>query len=336
MLRALDIASLGLAAAGILTLAVLTARRTLLAHVEHRRAEAESRLRPLAIAIVEGESPQVEVGKRDARVMAAILSRFARSLRGEARERIAVFFEQRGYVSHELGRLRDRRAWRRASAAFALGDMGSPRAAGALIEALRDSDRDVRTAAARSLGRLEIAEAAPSLVEALASGSVPRAVAGQALISIGPRAAADVRPLLHDGEEAVRRAAAEVLGLIGAAAEAPALAIAARDPAAGVRAAALRALGVLGGRRESDAVMAGLQDEVSFVRTSAAHAAAGLGDRAMSQLLVRQAQDDVYDPALAAARALIALDPRALRAAADSAEASPYIKQAATRAELMA
>jgi HEAT repeat protein len=103
-----------------------------------------------------------------------------------------------------------------------------------------------------------------------------------------------------------------------------------------VRAAALRALGLIGGRRESDAVAAGLQDEVSFVRTSAAHAAAGLGDRGISQLLVKQAQTDAYDAALAAARALIALDPRALRAAASSAEASPYIKQAATRAELTA
>ena len=334
MLRLLDIASLCLAAAGVLTLAVLTARRTLIAHVERRRAEAESRLRPLAIAIVEGESLQAEIGGSDARAMAAILSRYARSLRGEARERIAAFFEQRGFVSHELRRLHDRRAWRRASAAFALGDMGSPRAAGPLIEALYDGERDVRTAAVRSLGRLETAEAAPLLVEALACGSVPRAVAGQALISIGPRAAADVRPLLDDDNEAVRRAAAEVLGLIGAAAEAPALAVAARDPAAAVRAAALRALGLIGGRHESDAVTAGLQDEVSFVRTSAAHAAAGLGDRRISSLLVEQAQADAYDPALAAARALIALDPRALHAAAASADASAYIKQAATRAEL--
>jgi HEAT repeat protein len=334
MVRALELASLVLALGAVLTLAVLIARRTFLARADRRRREAEKRLRPLAIAIVEGEQVELTIEDAEAPILAEIMARYSRALQGDSRDRIAAFFEQQGQVERELARLAHRRGWRRAAAAFALGDMGSPQAVPPLIAALDDRDREVRTAAARSLGRLGAVDAAPRLVEALASGAVPRAVAGQALIAIGPAAAAELHPLLGGTEESVRRAAAEVLGLIGGAAEAPLLADAARDPAAEVRGAALRALGKVGGKAESGVVRDALRDRVPFVRTAAAHAAAGLGDREAVPLLVEQARRDRYDPALAASRALVSLDPRGLTEAAERNEAGPFLRQAATRAML--
>jgi hypothetical protein len=332
--RILELTALALALGAVLTLSVLIARRTVLARRERRLREVEQQLRPLAIAIVEGEPAELEIGDAEAPIMAAIMARYSRALQGDSRARIATFFEQQGQVGRELDRLSSRRAWKRAAAAFALGDMGSARAVSPLIAALGDGDREVRTAAARSLGRLGAVEASPRLVEALASGAVPRAVAGQALIAIGPVAAPELHPLLGSEEEQVRRAAAEVLGLIGGGAEAPLLADAARDPAAEVRGAALRALGKVGGKAESGVVRDALRDRVPFVRTAAAYAAAGLGDRAAVPILVEQARDDLYDPALAASRALTALDPRGLIESAEQNQAGPFLRQAATRAML--
>jgi HEAT repeat protein len=335
VVRALELTSLALALGALLTLAVLIARRSFLARAERRRREAEKRLRPLAIALVEDEPVELTVsGDGEASLLAEIMARYSRALQGDSRVRIAAFFEQQGQVERELGRLAHRRAWRRAAAAFALGDMGSSRAVSPLIAALGDRDREVRTAAARSLGRLGAVPAAPGLVEALASGAVPRAVAGQALIAIGPAAAAELHPLLGSPDESVRRAAAEVLGLIGGGADAPLLATAARDPAAEVRGAALRALGKVGGKAESGVVHEALHDRVPFVRTAAAHAAAGMGDRSAVPVLIEQARGDRYDPALAASRALVALDPRGLIEAAERNEAGPFLRQAATRAML--
>jgi len=338
MVEALATASLALALAGVATLAVLLWRRTVLGRQQQRLAVAEARLRPQAIALIEGEPVAIEtdLDDEDARILAAILSRYARALRGEGTARIAAFFEGRDYLRRELEGLADRRAWRRAASAFALGDMGSPQAIPALTAALADDSREVRTAAARSLGQLRANGTAQLLVAALGSGSVPRAVAGQALIAIGPEAAGDLHPLLEDPDAAVRRAAAEVLGLIGGPAEAPVLAAAAEDPAAEVRSAALRALGQVGGRAESDVVRAALADRVPFVRTAAAHAAGRLGDRRAAPALIEQARADAYDPALAAAFALVRLDPPALLAAAESEDAGPYLGQAATRARLAA
>jgi HEAT repeat protein len=331
---ALQLASLALALGAVLTLAVLIARRSFLARAERRSSAAETRLRPLAIAIVEGEPVELTIGDAEASILAEIVSRYSRALQGDSRVRIAAFFEQQGQVERELGRLTHRRGWRRATAAFALGDMGSARAVPQLIAAMDDRDREVRTAAARSLGRLDAVSAAPRLVEALASGAVPRAVAGQALIAIGPAAATELHPLLSSPDESMRRAAAEVLGLIGGGAEAPLLAAAAMDPAAEVRGAALRALGKVGGKAESGVVREALDDRVPFVRTAAAHAAAGMGDRAAVPALIEQARSDGYDPALAASRALSALDPRGLIEAAERDQAGPFLRQAATRAML--
>jgi hypothetical protein len=106
---ALAIGSVALVDASAAPLAVLVLRRFALARAERRRAGAEERLRPFA--------------PDDALAFAGLLARYARRLRGGSAERIAGYFERHGFVAREVAALADRRSWRRATAAYALGDM---------------------------------------------------------------------------------------------------------------------------------------------------------------------------------------------------------------------
>ena len=335
MIRALDLMAVALSAIAVAAMLVLVVRQLVLTRSERRRRERERALRPLALALVDGEPVALAgLSREQARTLAAILGRYARKLRGEGRDRIAAFFQARGDVDRELRRLRSRRAVRRATAAFALGDMGAPAAIDPLVAALDDPARDVRASAARSLGRLEAEPAVPRLVRSLACHEVPRAIAGGALLAIGASAAPRLRGLLAAGEAPVRATAIELIGYTGEAHDGALLGAALRDHAPEVRAAAARALGRLGARGEAAALRAALEDPVVFVRTAAAHALGAVGDRSAVEALTRRAQEDAYDPAQAAAHALVAIDPIRARRAGAVAGASAHLCEAAALAEL--
>ena len=135
-------------------LVLLVARRSYIAHRERRRAGLVAQLRPAAIAFVGGGDDAVpEYHGADAEVFAELLGNYTRLLRGDARTRIASYYERSGGVDEQVRRLQSRWAWKRATAAFTLGDMASKRAVPGLLAALDDNRRDVRMAAARSLGR---------------------------------------------------------------------------------------------------------------------------------------------------------------------------------------
>src|SRR5829696_2840500 len=145
MVNALQYASLGLAFAATLFVLVLVLRRVMLSREERERRAVEERLRDHALALVDGDAVELPpIGRREAAVFAAMLARYARQLAGEPREHIARFFESGGHIQHQAGALRSRRVWKRAAAAATLGDMGSPAAIPALIDALDDRERDVR------------------------------------------------------------------------------------------------------------------------------------------------------------------------------------------------
>ena len=236
-----------LSAGGAVFVAVLALRRIQLARHERRSSGAESRLRPVALALVEGESTELGPATEfDHEVLAKLLARYGRRLHGTARAHIADFFERRGLIDVELARLRSRRAWRRATAAFALGDMASERAIPHLVDALGDRERDVRSAAARSLGRLAAVPAVEPLVYALSARRIPWAVGAQALLAIGPAALPALRDLESRAEAGVRAAAVELVGLLGDASDGVALRERLRDSSADVRARAAVALGRLG------------------------------------------------------------------------------------------
>jgi len=110
-------------------------------------------------------------------------------------------------------------AWARHGAVIALGNIGSPRAAPALIQALRDYSEYVRGEAAKALARLPEIDAAEHLAAVLEHDEHPwvRREAAAALRSTGsqsPRVAEVFRAALGDSSWEVRAEAARALGRI--------------------------------------------------------------------------------------------------------------------------
>ena len=330
MLEVLGIGALVLAVLSVLFLIALVTRRMSLARAERRRNELEARLRPLALALVDGD--QVEERGLDAEERATLaesIGRLSRSVSGEARERIGEYFAGTEAYAAEIRALRDPRGWRRATAAFRLGDMACPEAAAAILRRLDDRDPDVRAAAARSLGRLGAPEAAEPLVRTLVDGTVPRAIAFRALLDIGPGTLPVLRTLVHDPDQNLRAIAIELLGWLGDASDDAAVIEAVGDAAAEVRARAAGALGRLASADGADVLTQALEDRIYFVRLHAARALGQVGEHAAIPRLVRQAREDRFEAARAAAEALSRIDPDVLLAAADEPGAGPHLHEAA-------
>jgi HEAT repeat protein len=322
---------LALTLTGTLMVLLLIGRRFHLVRDTRRRIELESRLRPVAFRLIDGEDPEAALDQREAQVLAEMLTRFARQLSGDARDRIARFFENEGDVDREIAALSSRREWRRATAAHLLGDMGSSSAIQPLHACLLDPARDVRAAAARSLGKLGATQSVEPLVESLAHRTVPRAVASQALFSIGAEAVPVLRELVTASDPDVRAAAVELIGMLGGPYDARALGACLRDTSAEVRAKAARALGRLGTAESMEALLEALDDRIAFVRTSAAHALGMVGDTSAVPALLDRARIDDFDPAQAAAGALARLDPLTLEAAARVDGVNVHLREAADR-----
>lgn len=323
-------AALTLTAAGSLCVYLLALRRLYLMRSERRRRAGEERLTNVAAALADGDRGQRDsLSEPELELVAELLTRYSRQLTGEARSNIAAFFERHGLVAREIAHLHHRHPWRRARAAFLLGDMCSPQALAPLLGALEDSSRDVRSAAARSLGHLGSRAAVEPLVRALVERRVPRAVGGQALLNLGSEALDPLRPLVLDAEAGIRATAVELVGLLGDAADARLLTSRLRDSAAEVRAKAARALGRLGADEATIDLREALGDRIAFVRANAAVALSLVGDRASAPALLEVARNDEFDPAQAAARALSRLYPEFLWSAARDRTSGPHLAEAA-------
>ena len=131
MIHALVIVALAFVGAALLLLVLLASRRTVLARRDRRYAEGERRVRPLAIALVEGQNgEQPALSSADQAVLADVLRRYSRKLTGDADARVAAYFRDKPAVRVALRDLRGRRMWRRAAAAYRLGDMADREVAG--------------------------------------------------------------------------------------------------------------------------------------------------------------------------------------------------------------
>ena len=335
-MRPAHLALLAAAVASALFVVALVLRRTWVAHEQRRHDDLVTRLRPASVAFVEGEleAAPPQIRGLEAQVFAELLADYARLLRGEPRDRIAAYFERTGAAEEQIRHLRALRTWRRASAAFALGDMGSERAVAPLSRALDDRARDVRMAAARSLGRLGAVAAIEPLVTAGVSRKVPRNVVSLALFDIGPTAVPNLLPLIARPEPEVRAAAIELVGLVGDPGDAEPLLPCVSDTAASVRAAAAAALGRVGAARARDALIDALADRVPDVRTAAARALGQLGGRQATEALLELAKTDAFDPAREAADALARIDPSLVIRVAAQPGAGPHLREAADLAAL--
>lgn len=310
----------------LLTLVVI-ANRFVMTVVDRRHAAALTKVRPAVLGWIDGDEVDLRLQGLERRVLTELLARYGRAMQGEARSRLATLSRELGICQEVTRGLQSRLGWKRAAAAFRLGDLGAAAAVAELIAALADSDRRVRNAATRSLGRLEAVEAVEPLVVALAGGRIARAVAGQALLDIGTAAALKLDRLLSSPDPQVRAAAAELLGRL-AVGHSPVLVAAIEDPNPVVRVAVARAFGRLGTRSAARVLPEMLDDPVPYVRAAAATASADLGLTEQVSRLLMMARHDEYLPAAAASRALGVLEPALLLAADDDPNASPHMIEA--------
>jgi HEAT repeat protein len=325
------VAVLVLGVANILMLVLLVLRRVRLARRGRRWAATEERLKPMVLAFLGGEVAPPVLSPHEQDVLADMLGAYGRVLRGPSAERIAAYFERNGVVQRELEALAgDRSVWRRAAAAHRLGDIHAESAVPGLIAALDDPSRDVRTAAVRSLGRLAPPDAVDPLLAVFVDGRAPSALIGWALLQIGVPALPRLRVAMAGPDAANRAAAVLMVGLLGAASDADALADRLRDTSAEVRAEAARALGRLGVMRHQPELVLALDDRVPDVRAAAATALGRLQARVLEPLIA-VAQDDRFEVARAAAYAAAAID---LEATAAVAGHSPHLLEAVDVARL--
>ena len=316
MLQALVVVALAFAVANAAFVVGLVARRLVANRIERRAAELERRVTPLAHRLIDGEGVDTLSLRGEEVALARVLARMSRLVKGDARRRIGEHFAGTAAYADERRALGSRRAWRRAAAAFALGDMAVDAAAPDLLRAIDDPNRDVRSAAARSLGRLRVADAVEPLVRGLADGSLPQLVAGSALLAIGADAVPELRQLAVHDDSDVRAVAIELVGLLGSAADADVLEVGLGDPDPRVRARAAGGIGRVGAQSAAAAAAGALVDPSPSVRAAAAQALGAVGERAMLAELVEMAQGDEFEPARAAAYAAGRLDPDALAAVA--------------------
>jgi HEAT repeat protein len=310
---ALDITALALSACSVLMLAVLVARRTYLKTRDRHRRDLEDGLKPIALELVHaGQTPPDNLSVEQKEALADILGRYARAVHGATHQRIVEYFAREGTIDSELSVLASARAsWRRATAAFRLGDIGNESAIPGLIAALHDSDREVRTAAARSLGHLRAPDAPAELVTASIEGRVPVALVGWSLLQIGSPVVEQMRSVVSSSDAGQRAAAMQMIGLLGGPGDAAAAEAHLRDDAAPVRAQAARALGRLGSERNLRALTEALEDRIPAVREAAAKALGQLRDRRSLDALAEHAADDEFRVARAAAQAMTRIDPAA-------------------------
>ncbi len=337
MIAALIVVSAAAAGACVALIGVLLFRRLVSTRRDGRRAQDERRLSVRALAVIDGEADvRSGLSTRDAAVVSGLLARYARNLDGTARRHIGEWFEDRSRLDATIHGLADRRTWRRAAAAHALGDMSSSRAVAPLLGALVDPARDVRAAAARSLGRLGDPSAVGPLIEALVGATVPRAVAGQALIALASDALPALRECAGSVVAEVRRNALDLIGVVGSAGDATLCARLLRDASADVRVAAAVALGRLGAAGAVPLLVEALDDRLPFVRAAAAGALGQIGDPSALPALLAEAVGAAPEAAQAAAHAVLRIDPDALAATDLHANGSRFLREAVDLAELRA
>jgi HEAT repeat protein len=257
-------------------------------------------------------------------------------VRGVPAEELASVLLAHGAVDRAPHDLKHRNTIRRARAAHVLGLCHVGAALPLLVEALRDPAPEVRVAATRALGRLGEPSAAPALLAAVgAERAVPAGPAADALEQMGVGIADALRDGILATSPTTRTVAAYLSGEGSFTRSLDLLRLSLttdEDPV--VRAASAVALGRMGSPADVAVLLEGTStQQPSELRRACAAALGDLGDPAA----VSGLQDLVTDPdprlAEIAASALLRMGPVG-RSALDSAPASASIESARAVARL--
>src|SRR5260370_15943825 len=215
-------------------------------------------------------------------------------------------------MEQQVALLQDHRWEMRASAATALGKVGTDVPIGALVVALEDEYEEVRAAVARALGRLGKHVPVSTLLRALQDQSpLVREAAATALGKVGTDV--PINPLavaLQDEHEEVRAAVARTLGRLGKHVPVSTLLRALQDQSPLVREAVAEALGVLGNSDARLPLLAVIQDEEALVRDAVAQALMTLEQDVLQKLieaLVQEKEQSVQKIAASAVKVFIDL-----------------------------
>jgi HEAT repeat protein/GTPase SAR1 family protein len=178
-------------------------------------------------------------------------------------------------------------------ASSALGHIGDASAIPLLVEALSDSDGNVRLSAVLALGQIGDPTVIPAISQRLLDGNATvRRGAATALGQVGNSSAISILAnVLNDTKKDVRRSAAMSLGQIKDRAALPALLVAINDVNAEVRSSVAIALGQIGDSTTIPSLVIALSDITRAVRRSAAIALGQIGEREAIPALVKSLSD---------------------------------------------
>ncbi|MGN6301293.1 MAG: HEAT repeat domain-containing protein [Angustibacter sp.] len=314
----------------VLSLAIV-ARRGLRERTQRRERALAEPYRALLVALVVDEDVDQEhlatlLALDDAtwEALEPIVVSMVRKLRGEAREVLVDLLDRRGTIARLTRRLGSRGAVRRARAAELLGLLGEHSPRGELARLLRrDRDPEVRIVAARALGEVGDPASAPALLSAVAGAhAVPMRIIARSLGRLGPGAATALVEAMTSAEAPARAVAAEILGLGGAVTAVGVLSShALHDPDDDVRIRCARALGRIGVPSALSVLRRCVEvGEPSALRAVAARAVGDVGGPEAVRVLRPLLADDEHRVASNAARSLAGVGPVGLEVLHEVAE----------------
>lgn len=277
-------------------------------------------------------------GRRERRVLEAVVFGYLGKVRGPGRRALVEFLHRIGAVDRARRRVHRPGVVGRARAAEVLGRVGGAEAE--LVRLLADRQAVVRVVA---VAGLRFGRPLPGVVPALLAAvdgprRIPPTLVTEALLGLGPEASPALAAALAGAADAPSTAgpavAAEALGLLGTASAGAALVAAAGDRStdAELRIRAARALGRIGPPAALEPLIGCLADgEPPVLRAVAAKALGDLGSpRAVPHLVPL-----LHGPhrlAANAASALARLGPHGARALATAAEGEDPAARYATAA----
>ncbi|MCM2580499.1 HEAT repeat domain-containing protein [Streptomyces meridianus] len=231
---------------------------------------------------------------------------------GRGRDALVELFERRGAVEGALAGLRRRGTLRRARSAELIGELGHEPAAPALLPLLDSRDPDLRAVAGRALGRLGDVNAVPALLDRLdGHRRIPPAVATSALIRLGPVALPAIRAGLGHRDAVARAVALDALASLGDREATDVVAGVLRDdPSPEVRVRAAHAMGFLGTRDALEPLLDTVDPAHPLdLRVAAAEALGILGAVRATPRLTALLRDPSHRVAAAAGDALLRIGP---------------------------